>query len=100
MSVSRAAQPCTGHRSRESERERREIRSLCALGAGLGIDWIRTGWYGSSMNTHILERPQSGRARSKLLEAAFSIIRQKGYAATTVDDLCAKAGVTKRVRRR
>lgn len=47
------------------------------------------------VNTHILERRQSGGARGKLLEAAFSIIRQKGYAATTVDDLCASAGVTK-----
>lgn len=34
-------------------------------------------------------------ARSKLLDAAFSIIRQKGYAATSVDELCAKARVTK-----
>jgi len=29
------------------------------------------------------------------LEAAVSIIRAKGYAATTVDELCASAGVTK-----
>jgi TetR/AcrR family transcriptional repressor of nem operon len=34
-------------------------------------------------------------ARSKLLDAALSVIRAKGYAATTVDDLCAAAGVTK-----
>lgn len=34
-------------------------------------------------------------ARTKLLEAAFAVIRAKGYAATTVDDLCAAAGVTK-----
>lgn len=34
-------------------------------------------------------------ARQKLLEAAFSVIRAKGYAATTVDELCAAAGVTK-----
>jgi TetR/AcrR family transcriptional regulator, transcriptional repressor for nem operon len=61
----------------------------------LSVDWIPTGWYGPIMNTHTLERPQSGGARGKLLEAAFSIIRQKGYAATTVDDLCAGAGVTK-----
>ena len=37
----------------------------------------------------------SGGARSKLLDAAISIIREKGYAATSVDELCAKAGVTK-----
>jgi TetR/AcrR family transcriptional repressor of nem operon len=34
-------------------------------------------------------------AREKLLDAAFSLIRRKGYAATTVDDLCREAGVTK-----
>ena len=34
-------------------------------------------------------------AKTKLLDAALSVIRSKGYAATTVDDLCASAGVTK-----
>jgi TetR/AcrR family transcriptional repressor of nem operon len=34
-------------------------------------------------------------ARTKLLNAAFAVIRAKGYAATTVDDLCAAGGVTK-----
>jgi TetR/AcrR family transcriptional regulator, transcriptional repressor for nem operon len=34
-------------------------------------------------------------ARDKLLAAALSVIRTKGYSATTVDDLCAAAGVTK-----
>jgi TetR/AcrR family transcriptional repressor of nem operon len=34
-------------------------------------------------------------ARAKLLDAAFSVIRAKGFAATSVDDLCAAAGVTK-----
>lgn len=34
-------------------------------------------------------------ARDKILAAAFTVIRTKGYAATTVDDLCAAAGVTK-----
>jgi TetR/AcrR family transcriptional regulator, transcriptional repressor for nem operon len=34
-------------------------------------------------------------ARDRLLDAALRIIREKGYAATTVDDLCAAAGVTK-----
>lgn len=34
-------------------------------------------------------------AKEKLLEAAFSLIRTKGYSATTVDDLCKEADVTK-----
>jgi TetR/AcrR family transcriptional repressor of nem operon len=38
------------------------------------------------------ERPS---ARDKILAAALRIIRAKGYAATTVDELCAGAGVTK-----
>ncbi len=47
------------------------------------------------MNPQPVERPPSGGARCKLLEAAFSIIRRKGYAATSVEELCARAGVTK-----
>ncbi len=34
-------------------------------------------------------------ARQKLLNAALAVIRTKGYSATTVDDLCAAAGVAK-----
>lgn len=34
-------------------------------------------------------------AAAKLLQAAFGVIRAKGYSATSVDDLCAAAGVTK-----
>ena len=38
--------------------------------------------------------PRPG-AREKLLDAAFALIREKGYSATSVDELCAKARVTK-----
>ena len=34
-------------------------------------------------------------ARTKLLDAAIDVIRAQGYCATTVDDLCRAAGVTK-----
>ena len=34
-------------------------------------------------------------ARTKLLDAAIEMVRANGYAATSVDDLCRKAGVTK-----
>jgi TetR/AcrR family transcriptional regulator, transcriptional repressor for nem operon len=40
------------------------------------------------------ERPIAS-ARQKLLDAALSVIRTKGYAATTLDELCAEAGVAK-----
>ncbi|WP_151634348.1 TetR/AcrR family transcriptional regulator [Noviherbaspirillum aerium] len=37
----------------------------------------------------------SAATRTKLLDAARDLIRGKGYAATTVDDICSAAGVTK-----
>ena len=39
--------------------------------------------------------PSPAPARRKLLDAALSLIRAKGYAATTIDELCAHAGVAK-----
>lgn len=39
--------------------------------------------------------PPSGGARGKLLDAAHAAVRRKGFAATSVDELCAAAGVTK-----
>ncbi|SCM79417.1 Regulatory protein, TetR family protein [uncultured Pleomorphomonas sp.] len=43
-----------------------------------------------------MPRPAARRdARSRLLDAALAVIRAKGYSATTVDELCAAAGVTK-----
>jgi TetR/AcrR family transcriptional regulator, transcriptional repressor for nem operon len=56
---------------------------------------IPTGWYATTVNPRPAEPTSSGGARSKLLDAAISIIRKKGYAATSVDELCAWAGVTK-----
>jgi TetR/AcrR family transcriptional repressor of nem operon len=37
----------------------------------------------------------SAETRTRLLDAARDVIRAKGYSATTVDDICAAAGVTK-----
>ncbi len=39
--------------------------------------------------------PERGDARTRLLEAARETILAKGFAATSVDDLCQSAGVTK-----
>lgn len=36
-----------------------------------------------------------GQARARLIEAARSLVRHHGFAATSVDDLCAAAAVTK-----
>ncbi len=41
------------------------------------------------------ERPRHGEARAALLAAAVDVIRTQGLHATTVDALCAAAGVTK-----
>jgi TetR/AcrR family transcriptional regulator, transcriptional repressor for nem operon len=39
--------------------------------------------------------PERGDARTRLLDAAVDVIRTKGFAATSIDDLCGAAGVTK-----
>jgi TetR/AcrR family transcriptional repressor of nem operon len=39
--------------------------------------------------------PERGDARTRLLEAARDVIRMRGFAATSVEDLCKAAGVTK-----
>jgi TetR/AcrR family transcriptional repressor of nem operon len=58
------------------------------------IDNIPTGWYAHLMESCAPQSPRGG-SRQKLVDAAISLIRQKGYAATSVDDLCGAAGVTK-----
>lgn len=40
-------------------------------------------------------RPEPVTARDRLLEAAVKLVRTRGFAATSVDQLCAEAGVTK-----
>lgn len=42
-----------------------------------------------------MTRPPRGEARARLIAAARLLVRRKGFAATSVDDLCAEAGVTK-----
>lgn len=44
------------------------------------------------MNSAMAPRPD---ARQKLLAAALTLIRERGYTATSVDELCGRAGVTK-----
>ena len=39
--------------------------------------------------------PSGSGARHKLLTAALALVREQGYSSTSVDELCAEAGVTK-----
>ena len=41
------------------------------------------------------QNPERGDARARLLEAARDVIRTQGFAATTVEEVCRTAGVTK-----
>jgi TetR/AcrR family transcriptional regulator, transcriptional repressor for nem operon len=59
------------------------------------LDAIPTGWYVHAVNPQPIGPTPTGGARRKLLDAAVSAIREKGYAATSVDELCSRAGVTK-----
>jgi TetR/AcrR family transcriptional regulator, transcriptional repressor for nem operon len=43
----------------------------------------------------VTPRPHKSSAKTKILDVALKVIRAKGYAATTVDDLCAASDVTK-----
>lgn len=40
-------------------------------------------------------RPAPSNARERLLEAAVKLVRKQGFSATSVDELCKEAGVTK-----
>ena len=42
-----------------------------------------------------MSRPANPQTRIRLLDAALVVIRAKGYAATTVDDVCKAAGLSK-----
>lgn len=47
------------------------------------------------MDHAIVRHSPTSATRQKLLDAALSRIREQGYASTSVDELCAQAGVTK-----
>jgi len=59
------------------------------------LDDIPTGLYSAMVNQAIAPLPPKAGARQKLLDAALSLIREKGYSSTSVDELCTHAGVTK-----
>jgi len=47
------------------------------------------------MSRDTIDKAKKESVRTRLLEAALASIRRKGYSATSVDELCAIAGVTK-----
>lgn len=49
----------------------------------------------SSRSPEQAAKPPRGGARDALIEAAHLLVRRQGWAATSVDDLCRQAGVTK-----
>ena len=58
------------------------------------VDNIPTGRY-LVYNDWNRSMPRAGTARDKILDAALTLVCTRGFSATTVDDLCATAGVTK-----
>jgi TetR/AcrR family transcriptional regulator, transcriptional repressor for nem operon len=59
------------------------------------IDSIPTGRYVFCVPDHNEPKRAGARTREKLLDASFVLFREKGYSATSIDELCAKAEVTK-----
>src|SRR5580658_9887400 len=59
------------------------------------VENIPTGRYAHSMDRIVRPQLPKADARQKLLAAALSLVRVKGYSSTSVDELCAHAGVTK-----
>jgi TetR/AcrR family transcriptional repressor of nem operon len=59
------------------------------------IACIPTVWYARLIPRPTKRDPERGGARTRLLEAACDTIRAKGFAATSVDELCQAAAVTK-----
>jgi TetR/AcrR family transcriptional repressor of nem operon len=47
------------------------------------------------MGLEIALQPPKAGVRQRLLDAATSLVREKGYSSTSVDELCTQAGVTK-----
>jgi TetR/AcrR family transcriptional regulator, transcriptional repressor for nem operon len=58
----------------------------------VGIDLMNASRTISSTRT---KSAPSRNAREKLIEAAIAIVRYKGFSATSVDEICGAAGVTK-----
>ena len=56
---------------------------------------IPTGWYVLLVKASRSPSPERPTAKTKLIDAAHGLVRRQGYAATTVDQICVAAGVSK-----
>jgi hypothetical protein len=71
------------------------VRFRCARTITYQLVGMSNELVGNLLMPKIVAPPPKTGARHKLLDAAVLRIRRNGYAATTVDQLCADAGVTK-----
>jgi TetR/AcrR family transcriptional repressor of nem operon len=76
-------------RTIDEGRVRADARSLARRLPLAGVAYIPTSWYVRHMPA-----PATS-ARDKIVAAAIDLFRRNGYVATTVDEICAAAGVTK-----
>src|SRR5262245_4413902 len=78
-------------------RQRHDIRSVITSTDWCPASVIRlTSYQLVGMVRFMTTTPQpQHESKAKILDAALQVIRTKGYAATTVDDVCHAAGLTK-----
>ena len=62
---------------------------------GARVDNVPTSRYADFVRSHAAPRSVQSESRQKLLSAAISLVREKGYAATSVDQVCERASLTK-----
>lgn len=70
-------------------------RSTLSASAPSPLAPIPTRWYGLALPWPEASAPVLHTSKSRILNAALDVFRLRGYAATTVDDICASAGLTK-----
>lgn len=72
----------------------RDRAVICEHGKHIPLH-IPTDWYNFDMPRTTRQSPERGTAKTRLLEAARDAIRDKGFSAASVDEICKAAEVTK-----
>ena len=62
---------------------------------GARVDNVPTSRYAGFVRSHAAPRSVQSDSRQNLLKAAVSLVREKGYTATSVDEVCERASLTK-----